>query len=86
MFSNNMAALSADKNGLAGHEMRLGIKRFRYSGAPECLPTEVASRTGHQKVGVYLSAFVGKHFYRSVKPYYTASLASHGALTCSLKR
>ena len=43
MFSNNMAALSADKNGLAGHEMRLGIKRFRYSGAPECLHTELPS-------------------------------------------
>jgi hypothetical protein len=27
-----------------------------------------------------------EHFFRSVKPYCTASLASHGALTCSLKR
>jgi hypothetical protein len=27
-----------------------------------------------------------EHFFRSVRPYCTASLASHGALTCSLKR
>ena len=35
---------------------------------------------------IHPELFFGKHFYRSVKPYCTASLASHGALTCSLKR